>query len=473
MRKAQFIIHHSMKKYFSLSLTGLALALLCACTQNADRPLMEGTVKFLTPEQSFAVNYLPDGNLYEAQIIDLVADSVTGRYTFDMELPDGKADVDVLVGQDIFAAHLVKGKTVRLDFVEQEDGTFTCTFGGDNADVSEAVAAMALASDLFSLQDMTPAEEQAAADKRHETAVAKIAAIKDEQLRDYYGQLCNAQYTGMKLRILGDRAAAEGCKETDYPEYAELIATIDPNSDIDYRAMNSILWLGSAVTVPEPAFKGDYSTYCIAQMDVVDSLITHPLLRKQMAYAIPNTFFAYGDHETGKEEFWTRYKEFAKDYPQYIEAFTAEYEKVIQDMDGQPVPDIMLERPDGSKVSIKSLQGKYTYIDVWATWCGPCCKEIPFVEKLVEQMKDNKNLQFVSFSVDADRGAWEAKLQKDQPAWPQFILDSEANKTLSDALAITGIPRFFILGPDGIIINQDAKRPSDPELVEYLNELTQ
>lgn len=95
------------------------------------------------------------------------------------------------------------------------------------------------------------------------------------------------------------------------------------------------------------------------------------------------------------------------------------------------------------------------------------------MEKLVEQMKDNKNLQFVSFSVDADRGAWEAKLQKDQPAWPQFILDSEANKTLSDALAITGIPRFFILGPDGIIINQDAKRPSDPELVEYLNELTQ
>ena len=450
----------------------LSAVLLTACTQKTDAPLLEGTVKFLTPDQSFAVNYLPDGNLFEAQVIDLVADSVTGRYTFDMELPDGVADVEVFVGQDLFGAHLVKGKTVRMDFVEQEDGSFTCTFGGDNADVSEAVAAISLASDLFSLQGMSYAESSAEAEKRFATAREKVAAIKDAELRDYYTKLCAAHQTGMKLRLLGDRAEEEKCKAEDYPEYAELIATIDPNSDIDYRAMNSILWLGSAVTAPEPTFKGDYSTYCIAQMDAIDSLITNPLFRKQMAYSIANTFFAYGDHESGKEAFWTRYKEFAKEYPQYIEAFTHEYEKVVQDMNGKPVPEITLERPDGSKVSIKSLQGKYTYIDVWATWCGPCCKEIPFVEKLVEQMKDNTKLQFVSFSVDSDRAAWEAKLQKDQPAWQQFILDADANKTLSDALAITGIPRFFILGPDGTIINQDAQRPSDPELVEYLNELT-
>ena len=95
------------------------------------------------------------------------------------------------------------------------------------------------------------------------------------------------------------------------------------------------------------------------------------------------------------------------------------------------------------------------------------------MEKLVEQMKDNAQLQFVSFSVDADRAAWEAKLQKDQPAWPQFILSADDNKILSEALGITGIPRFVVLGPDGTIVNQDAKRPSDPELVNYLNELTQ
>ena len=149
-----------------------------------------------------------------------------------------------------------------------------------------------------------------------------------------------------------------------------------------------------------------------------------------------------------------------------------EYNKEVQNMDGKPIPEIMLERPDGSKVSIKSLQGKYTYIDVWATWCGPCCKEIPFLEKLVEDMKDNTKLQFVSLSMDSDREAWMAKLEKDKPAWAQFILDAEASMILSEALAITGIPRFFVLGPDGTVLNQDTQRPSNPELVEYLNELT-
>jgi len=450
----------------------LAVVLLAACNTNNNGALLTGKVKFLTPDQSFAVNYLPDGNLYEAQVIDLVADSLTGEYTFDIDLPDGVADVEVMIGQDLFGAHLQKGKTTRLDFVEQEDGTFQCTFSGDNADLSEAVSAMAQANDLFSMQGMTPADERKTADERHATAMEKIDAIKDQTLRDYYTQLCNAQYTGMKIRILGDQAYEKGCKESDYPEYQELIATIDPNSEIDYRAMNSILWLGHAVTAPEPTFKGDYSVYCIAQMDVADSVVTNQKFRKQLAYLIPNTFFAYGDHETGKDAFWARYQEFAKDFPEYIKAFEAEYNKTVQNMEGQQIPDIALERPDGSKVSIRSLQGKYTYIDVWATWCGPCCKEIPFVEKLVEEMKGNEKLQFVSLSMDSDRQAWEAKLEKDKPAWAQFILDAEASKTLSEALAITGIPRFFVLGPDGTVLNQDAKRPSDPELVEYLNGLT-
>ena len=462
-----------MKNVLKLCVMLAAVLFFTACTQKENGALLTGKVKFLTPDQSFAVNYLPDGNLYEAQLIDLVVDSLTGEYNFDMELPDDVVDVEVMIGSDLFAAHLEKGKTARLDFEEQEDGTFQCTFGGDNADVSEAVSAMALASDLFSLQGMTATEEMKVAEERFATACEKVAAIKDVGLRDYYTQLCNARHTGMMLRLLGDRAYEEGCKESDYPEYAELIATIDPNSDIDYMAMNSILWLGNAITVPEPEFKGDYSVYCIAEMDLIDSLITNKKFRKQMAYAIPNTFFAYGDHETGKEAFWARYQEFAKDFPEYIKAFEGEYKKVIQNMDGKPVPDIMLERPDGSKVSIKSLQGKYTYIDVWATWCGPCCKEIPYVEKLVEEMKGNAKLQFVSFSMDSDRKAWEAKLEKDKPAWAQFILDAEASKTLSDALAITGIPRFFVLGPDGTVLNQDAMRPSDPELVEYLKGLTE
>lgn len=453
------------------TLLTLVVALLSACSPKAEGPLMCGTIEPMSPDLDIAVSYLPDGNLFEAQMLDPEVDSL-GNYTFDMDLPEATTDVEVMIGQSLFAAHLEKGKTVRLDFKQQPDGSYTCTFGGDNADVSEALAASAQANDLFSMQDMTNAQSREHAQALTDKAVELAAAIKDTKLRDYYTQLFKARHTGTLLRLMGDVENEPDRPAGDEAQAKELLATIDPNSELDYLASNSILWLMAQVKGNQPAYKGDYSAYCMEQMDLVDSLITNQHFRKQMAYSIANTFFAYGDHETGKEAFWARYKEFAKDYPQYIEAFEGEYNKVVQSMDGQPVPDITLTTPDGKQVSIKSLQGKYTYIDVWATWCGPCCKEIPFVEKLVEQMKGNPKLQFVSFSVDSDRDAWLTKINADKPAWPQYILDAEQNKKLSDALTITGIPRFFVLGPDGTIVNQDAKRPSDPELVPYLEELT-
>ena len=454
------------------ALLSLVLTLFVACSQRGEGSLLCGTIEYQGDDLDFAICYAPDGNIFEVQSFHPEVDS-TGFYAFDMELPNGTADVEVMIGSDLFAAHLEQGKTARLNFKQQEDGTFTCKFGGDNAIVNEAVSYAAQASDLFSMQDLDNAEARERVFTLTEKALEKAADIKDAKLRDYYTELFNARRKGTLYRLMSDVENEADRPANDSAEMQDILASIDPNSEIDYLATNSILWIGNQVKSSEPAFKGDYSGYCIEEMDLVDSLITNEHFRKQMVYCIANTFFAYGDHETGKEAFWTRYKEFAKDYPQYIEAFEGEYNKVVKNMDGELVPDIMLERPDGSKVSIQSLRGKYTYIDIWATWCGPCCKEIPFVEKLVEQMKDNAQLQFVSFSVDADRAAWEAKLQKDQPAWPQFILSADDNKILSEALGITGIPRFVVLGPDGTIVNQDAKRPSDPELVNYLNELTQ
>ena len=455
----------------SMALIALPMFFLAACAQKGNGTLLCGTIEAEGDEVDFAINYMPEGNLFETQTFHPEIDS-TGCYSFTIELPHGTADVDVMIGSDLYAAHLEEGKTARLDFKQQADGTFTCQFGGDNADVSEALSLEAQANDLFSMQEMSNAESRTYVKNLHRQALEKAAAIKDAKLRDYYTQLFEARYKGTMLRIMGDVEKEADRPTTDEAEMKALLESIDPNSDIDYLATNSILWIGYKTKSAEPTFKGDYSGYCIEQMNLVDSVITNEHFRKQMAYCIANTFFAYGDHETGKEEFWTRYKEFAKDYPQYIEAFEAEYHKVIKSMDGEQVPDIMLEQPDGKKVSIQSLRGKYTYIDIWATWCGPCCKEIPFVEKLVEQMKDNSRLQFVSFSVDADREAWKAKLEKDHPAWTQFILDEQNNQIFSDALGITGIPRFVVLGPDGTIVNQEAPRPSDPGIVDYLTELT-
>ena len=86
---------------------------------------------------------------------------------------------------------------------------------------------------------------------------------------------------------------------------------------------------------------------------------------------------------------------------------------------------------------------------MWATWCGPCCAEIPHLEKLVERFKDNDKIQFISISVDTALKAWLNKLEKDKPAWAQFIFPKEEAARFMQAWGISGIPRFILIDRNG------------------------
>jgi thiol-disulfide isomerase/thioredoxin len=125
------------------------------------------------------------------------------------------------------------------------------------------------------------------------------------------------------------------------------------------------------------------------------------------------------------------------------------------------MPDITLERTDGTKLQLSSLFGKTLFLDFWATWCPPCCAEIPHLEKLSEQLADNKDVRIISISVDQDRDAWVKKVTKDNPAWEQYRISSEDVDVFFSAIELETIPRFIIVGIDGSIINADAPRPSD------------
>lgn len=70
---------------------------------------------------------------------------------------------------------------------------------------------------------------------------------------------------------------------------------------------------------------------------------------------------------------------------------------------GNPSPGFTdYENYAGGTTSLDDLKGKYVYIDVWATWCGPCKAEIPFLKEVEEEYRD-KNIEFVSISIDQDK----------------------------------------------------------------------
>ncbi|PRZ28153.1 TlpA family protein disulfide reductase [Flavobacterium granuli] len=126
----------------------------------------------------------------------------------------------------------------------------------------------------------------------------------------------------------------------------------------------------------------------------------------------------------------------------------------------------------GGKTSLKDLRGSYVFIDVWATWCGPCKYEMPFIGK-VEKEFHGKNIKFVSISVDRlkDEQKWRDMIKAQGLSGIQLLADKEIDSKFIASYYIQGIPRFILLDKEGKIINADTPRPSEPELTELLKSL--
>ena len=147
---------------------------------------------------------------------------------------------------------------------------------------------------------------------------------------------------------------------------------------------------------------------------------------------------------------------------------------------GTPSPTFSnYENDNGSKSSLSDFRGKFVYIDVWATWCGPCKAEIPSLKKLESQYK-TKNIEFISISVDDARRS--GSMEKAHTAWKTMVKDKQLTGTqlftgngwktdFIQDFKINAIPRFLLIDPKGDIIDADAPRPSSKRLIELLSEL--
>lgn len=130
------------------------------------------------------------------------------------------------------------------------------------------------------------------------------------------------------------------------------------------------------------------------------------------------------------------------------------------------------ENHKGGKTKLEDLRGKYVYIDVWATWCGPCRAEIPHLKK-VEEKYHGKNIEFVSISVDVDKDheKWQKFVEEKQLGGIQLFADKNWNSDFIKSYGINAIPRFLLIDPNGKVVKADAPRPSSPTLVELLDSL--
>ena len=134
--------------------------------------------------------------------------------------------------------------------------------------------------------------------------------------------------------------------------------------------------------------------------------------------------------------------------------------------EGEIAIDFTYPDVDGEEFSLASFRGNLIYVDVWATWCGPCKAEIPSLQKL-EADYHEKNITFMSISVDTDKEAWEKMLAEKELGGVQLWADGWSKITKD--YAIFGIPRFMLFDSKGDVLSTNAPRPSSDNIRELLD----
>ena len=195
---------------------------------------------------------------------------------------------------------------------------------------------------------------------------------------------------------------------------------------------------------------------------------TEPALLEHVKRMVVDNYLSTFDYEANFDKGLAALEAATKKY-NLNASYAKDFAKRKATIKGQPFPaGVVLKDVNGKVVDFSSFRGKYVYIDMWASWCGPCCKEVPVLQELEKNLKNDK-VAFVSISLDAKESQWKRKMEQLKMHGNQLI-DSES--AFSKALNVQGIPFFLIYDPDGKLYMYDAPRPSQGQgLVELLENL--
>lgn len=119
-------------------------------------------------------------------------------------------------------------------------------------------------------------------------------------------------------------------------------------------------------------------------------------------------------------------------------------------------------------------KGKVVYIDVWATWCGPCITEFSYLPEVKDKLKANKEVVFVYLCAQSMEEQWKVMVKKHDLKGDHLYLDDDKYALFDKAVNVTGFPTYLVITKEGKLVREGVKRPSSNQaLIDQLTEFAE
>ena len=376
-------------------------------------------------------------------------------------------------GKESTAMYLKNGYNINLK-MDAKEFDESILYSGNGSDVNNFLAQKYLikeksgtTQEIYSLDE---AAYLAKMNQQKETLEKSLANLGPDFIKQ---EKVNINYDNIAHLLNYERAHSYFAKKKGFKvseSFPDVLKGLDFNNEAHYKSSNAYKGIVSRnfYNVAREKSDKDKIPFEAAKIALIKDIKSETISNGLLA-GLSRQVTAQNDNA---EELYNSIMELSTDNV-LKEKLTKQFNDIKRLAKGQVSPVFVnYENNAGGTTSLADLKGKYVYIDVWATWCGPCKAQIPSLKK-VEKEYHGKNIEFVSLSIDVkkDHATWKQMIIDKELGGIQLMADNDWKSKFATDYGIQSIPRFILVDPSGNIVNSDAPRPSDKKLIDLFNEL--